>query len=146
MARYSEKVNYSVFRLPKPRCALLCLTPGSSPLRLHHRVKVSAKRSAPKFSYHCYIPILDYMGANWTTEVQVLNYLRHNRAARHQIIRSLSQAGIIETGIFFLTHPHFDEPLVLPCSSGEHNIEKIVNTRLETIAGIMKVKFLDLVK
>ena len=146
MARYSKKVNYSVFRLPKPRCVLLRLTPGSFPLRLHHRTKVPKERSPPKFSYHYFIPIPDYMGANWTTEVQVLKYLRHNRAARCEILRSLSQAGIIETGVFFLTHPHFNEPLVLPCSSTEHNVEEIINLRLGTIAEVMGVKFSDLIK
>ena len=99
------------------------------------------QRSTPKFSYHYYLPIIDYMGANWTTEVQVLKYLRHNRAARREIIRTISSAGIVETRLFFLTHPHFTVSLVILGSSSEHDIEEVVNTRLETIAKIMGVTF-----
>ena len=103
-------------------------------------------RPTQAYSYHYYLPITAYMGENWMTELQVLNYLRRNKAARCQIIRSIRQAGIIETRIFFLTHEHFDVPLVLPCCSSEHNIKEIVDTRLGTIALIMGIDYDTLVK
>ena len=86
------------------------------------------------------------MGSPWATELDILLYLRQNKAARQQIITLIGNAGIVETKIFFITHPYLQEPLVLPESGREHHLREVVNTRLNTIAGIRGITYKDLLK
>ncbi|KAF9782872.1 hypothetical protein BJ322DRAFT_1110742 [Thelephora terrestris] len=85
--------------------------------------------------YHRYdtVPLIDYMGQGWKTDVEALEYLKTKKSARKLISRQAWTYMYQGAGVMYIVHPLFEVPLVLGPHDSEESILRKVTIRLDTL-------------
>ena len=81
------------------------------------------------------IPILDYMGWNWSTPEDVLHYLLRNANARRILKRVADFAKPTEEGFVVLIHPLLTSPIRVKDNSDDIQIRKAIRDCLKKERG-----------
>ncbi|KAF9780854.1 hypothetical protein BJ322DRAFT_1112247 [Thelephora terrestris] len=89
-----------------------------------------------KVHHHPYfyeeILVVDYMGLNWATPEDILEYLQQNQSAR-RLLRRISE-DVLLTGwdTTYIVHPLLNPPLRLNTYLSDDEFIELINNRLAT--------------
>ncbi|KAF9793529.1 hypothetical protein BJ322DRAFT_1103921 [Thelephora terrestris] len=89
--------------------------------------------SSDEYNRYDTVPLIDYMGQGWKTDVEALEYLKTKKSARKLISRQAWTYMYQGAGVMYIVHPLFEVPLVLGPHDSEESILRKVTIRLDTL-------------